>query len=431
MTPRRFPPGFLWGTASSSHQHEGGNTNNQWWDWEQEPGRIWHGDVSGDACGWWRDIAPDLDRAAGLGQNAFRMSLEWSRIEPQEGVFDESAIARYREILQSIRERGMTPMVTLHHFTNPRWLEQQGAWLNPRTPQRFARFVTYAVTQLGSLCDLWCTINEPTIYAAMGFLHGHWPPGRYDMVAARSVLVMLLKGHAAAVRAVHAVGPQHRVGIVHNLHLVDPSTPRITDVLIAKFSDVLTNGAVLSALLTGRIWPPFGYATHEIPGMRESDFIGLNYYSRSWVTFDIHRPREFFSRSYTPDHVEQSDKNSQGRSYGEIYPEGLYRSLKRVSLLKLPIYITETGLPDHDDDLRPRFILNHLSSVYKAIQEGVDVRGVFLWSLIDNFEWSEGWDLRFGLYALDEKTGKRRLRPSGALYGIIARANALPAATDV
>ncbi|KAB8143403.1 glycoside hydrolase family 1 protein [Chloroflexia bacterium SDU3-3] len=427
MTPLRFPPGFLWGTASSSHQHEGGNTNNQWWDWEQQPGSIWHGDRSGAACGWWEEIEPDLDRAVGLAQNALRISLEWSRIEPEEGRFDEGAIQRYRQILQAIRARGMTPMVTLHHFTNPRWIEQKGAWLHPETPYRFARFAEHALARLGDLCELWCTINEPTIYASMGYLHGHWPPGRYSVGQARRVLVAMLRGHGLAVQVIHAAGPQHRAGLVHNLHIVDPSTPNLGDLAIAKFLDVITNGAVLTAIQTGRIIPPFGHGRLVLPGLAESDFIGLNYYSRSWVAFDMRRPREFFSRSYTPDHAPQSDLNSQGRSYGEIYPDGLYRALKRLSGIGLPIYITETGLPDHDDDQRPQFILSHLAAVHRALREGADVRGVFIWSLIDNFEWSEGWELRFGLYGLDERTGERTLRPSGALYGIIARANALPA----
>ena len=432
MAPRRFPPGFLWGTASSSHQHEGGNTNNQWWAWEQQPGRIWHDDRSDDACGWWRDAEPDLDRAAALGLNAHRLSLEWSRIEPEEGVFDERAITRYRAILQSLHARGLTPMVTLHHFTNPLWLEAQGGWLNPGTPERFARYVAYAVRQLADLCELWCTINEPTVYTGMSYLQGLWPPGETSALLARRVLVMMLRGHAAAAEAIHSAGPRHRVGIVHNFHIVSPGTRKLRDLLVTSLADDVINGVILNALRTGRIARPVGSGTWRIPGLRDScDFFGLNYYSRSRVVFDPRAPGWTFSRGYIPDHVEQSDRNSRGEAYGEIYPAGLYHALKRLHRLNLPIYITETGLPDHDDDQRPRFLLSHLSEVYRAMEEGVDVRGVFIWSLVDNFEWSEGWDLRFGLYALDEQTGQRTLRPSGALYAIIARANALPGGDTV
>jgi beta-glucosidase len=423
MAPRRFPAGFLWGTASSAHQHEGGNDNNQWADWERQPGRIWHGDTAGDACGWWRAIEPDLDRAAALGLSAHRMSLEWSRIEPQDGVFDERAIARYRAMLESLRRRGLTPMVTLHHFTNPRWLEAQGGWLNPGAPERFARFVTYAVGQLGDLCQLWCTVNEPTIYAGMSYLYGLWPPGLTNVRPARRALTMLLRGHAAAVAAIHAAGPQHRAGLVHNFHIVAAGTRRPVDVLTARIADEAINGVILNALRTGRIGP----GGRIVPGLRDScDFFGLNYYSRSWIVFDRRAPSRAFSRSYIPEHVEQSDRNARGESYGEVYPAGLGRALKRIHQLNLPIYITETGIPDHDDDQRPRFLLSHLAEVFQAIEAGVDVRGVFVWSLIDNFEWSDGWALRFGLYAFDQQTGQRTRRPSAALYSIIARANALP-----
>jgi beta-glucosidase len=427
MAPRRFPPGFLWGTASSSHQHEGQNTNNQWWAWEQQPGRIWHGDKSGDACGWWRDIEPDLDRAAALGLNAHRLSIEWSRIEPQDGVFDPHAIARYREMLLSLRRRGLTPMVTLHHFTNPLWIEARGGWLHPATPQRFAEYVAYAVRELGDLCDLWCTINEPTVYVGMSYLDGHWPPGGRSLRLTRRVLVALLRGHAAAAAEVHRAGPHHRVGIVHNFHLMHPGSTRLRDRVVAWLADTVVNEVIIHAVRTGRIARPVGAGVRVVPGLAGScDFFGLNYYSRSWITLDLFAPGWTFSRAFTPTHVEQSDLNARGVTYGEIYPAGLYQALRRLHRLRIPIYITETGLPDHDDDQRPRFLLNHLAEVYRALRAGVDVRGVFIWSLLDNFEWSDGWALRFGLYAFDEQTGERRLRPSGALYAAIARANAIP-----
>lgn len=422
----------MWGTASSAHQHEGQNTNNQWWAWEQQAGRIWHGDTSGDACGWWDNIEPDLDRAQALGMNSHRLSIEWSRIEPRPGEWDEAAVARYREILLSLRRRGIEPMITLHHFTNPVWIENAGGWLVDSTPEHFGRFTEYAVQQFGDLCTLWCTINEPTIYAGMSYLEGLWPPGVSNFFAARRVLWGLLRGHAAAARAIHHAGPQYKVGIVHNLHIMHPGSRKLRDRMVARMADELVNGIIIHALNTGDIARPFGSGVRSIPQLRgSSDFFGLNYYGRTWIRFDTGAPAWTFSRGFIPPHVEQSDQNSRGQSYGEVYPNGIYHALKRASSLNVPIYITETGLPDHDDDQRPRFILNHLAEVHRAIDDGIDVRGVFLWSLLDNFEWSEGWELRFGLYHFDERTGERTLRPSGALYAAIARANAIPGGTEL
>jgi beta-glucosidase len=427
MAPRHFPPGFLWGTATAAHQVEGQNDNNQWWDWEQQPGRIWNGDCSRAACDWWRDPTPDLDRIAALGQNAHRLSIEWSRIEPRDGIFDEAALARYRELLMALHQRGITPMVTLHHFTNPRWLEQRGGWLHPDTPARFARFSRHAVERLGDLCQLWCTINEPMVYTAQSYLLGVWPPGATNIGTAFRVAAALLRGHAAAAAAIHAVDPALRVGIVHNLRLFDPARPSSRDTTVAMTLDYLFNEVLLAALRTGRMPPPLGNGLSEVPGLRGScDFFGLNYYTRDYVIFDPRLPLQLYGRRFIPADVPQSDAGRDGHTYGEIYPHGLYRVLRRVARLGLPIYITETGLPDADDDQRPQYILDHLAAVHRAIQEGIDVCGVFLWTLVDNFEWSEGWGLRFGLYALDQHSGERRLRRSGALYAAIARANAIP-----
>ena len=179
VTARHFPAGFLWGTATAAHQVEGNNRNNQWWAWEQTPGHIHQNQRSGLACNWWAPggAEADLDRAQALGQNAHRLSVEWSRLEPSAGVFDPAAFGRYREILTALRARGLSAMVTLHHFTNPLWFEAQGAWLNPHSVALFQRFVERVAGELGDLVDLWCTINEPNVVATLGYLVGEFPPG--------------------------------------------------------------------------------------------------------------------------------------------------------------------------------------------------------------------------------------------------------------
>lgn len=429
MPPRRFPDGFLWGTATSSHQVEGQNTNNQWWAWEHTPGHIWHGDRSGDACDWWHNAEADFDRAAALGQNAHRLSIEWSRIEPQEGRWDEAALDRYRAMLVALHARGLRPMVTLHHFTHPLWLEAQGGWLNPDTPRKFARFAAHAVRRLGDVCDLWCTLNEPIIFAAQGYLVGEFPPGVLSIRQTLAVTAALLRGHAAAVAAIRAVNPALWVGLVHHVRPFDPIKHTPLNAAVAWLYDYLFNDLVLLALRTGRLLPPIGHG-QTVPELRDScDFIGLNYYTRSRVKFDPRAARTLFGHRWTPNDVVQSDIGRSGMTYGEIYPDGLYVSLCRLRPFNVPIYITEFGLPDNDDDQRPQFILDHLGAVHRALSEGIDIRGVFLWSLVDNFEWAEGWGLRFGLYALDTKTQQRTLRPSAGLYAAIARANAIPAET--
>lgn len=180
---------------------EGENTANQWWEWEQQPGPIWRGDRSGDACGWWARPEPDFDRMAALGLNAHRLSIEWSRIEPRDGAFDEAALERYRAMLGALRARGIAPMVTLHHFTEPLWLARRGGWLHPETPARFAAFAERAARALGDLCRLWCTVNEPLVYASHGYLLGLWPPGDHDIRRALRVGVALLRPQPGRRRA--------------------------------------------------------------------------------------------------------------------------------------------------------------------------------------------------------------------------------------
>lgn len=421
-----FPPGFLWGTATSAHQVEGGNSNNDWWEFEQRPGAIWHGDRSGDACGWWQNAEPDFDLMTALNTNAHRLSVEWSRIEPEEGRFSPAAIARYRDMLLSLRRRGIEPMITLHHFTTPLWATRQGGWANPAVVQRFRYFVEYAVAALRDLAQFWCTINEPSVYAAEGYFLGVHAPGKKSFRQYLIVLRHMLLAHVVAYQAIHALQEDARVGLVVNLRLFDPANPRSPfDRLAARLFDYFFNGLTLDSAAQGRLVFPLGVGVRPAPDLRGSlDFIGLNYYTRDCAQFNLRQPTNICFRRFPTPGAEISD-SGQGGSYGEIYAEGVYRALKRVAVFGVPIYITEIGLPDADDDQRPRFLITHLAQIHRAIREGLPVRGIYHWSLTDNFEWNEGWALRFGLVAFDPLTKRREIRRSGRLYAAIARENAL------
>ncbi len=415
-----FPDDFRWGVATAAHQVEGNNTNNDWWTWEQQLGHVAQEDTSGLACNWWEDAEADFDRAASLGTNALRLSVEWSRVEPEPGSFDERALARYVEMVEGLRARGIEPMVTLHHFTNPRWLADEGGWEEAETVERFARFVKRVVEALGPACDLWCTINEPNVYAYQGYLAGVWPPGQSDLGTAMRVMRHLLLGHAAAYRAIHEIQPEARVGLAHSMQVFDPAKPRSPlDRLVTWAIDRTYNRAILSTLQRGLWALPLGFGLAL--KLRDTlDWIGLNYYTRELVTFDRTRSDAFFSRRFHADDAEMLDGG-----YGELYPQGIMRCLERLARLDLPIYITENGIPDADDDQRPRHILTHLHQVWQAVQRCYPVMGYYHWTLVDNFEWAEGWTLRFGLIALDPQTQVRTPRRSAELYGNLIRANAI------
>jgi beta-glucosidase len=415
-----FPADFKWGVATAAHQVEGNNTNNDWWAWEQQDNRIREGHKSKKACNWWENAEADFDRAADMGLNALRLSVEWSRVEPRPGEFDDSALKRYGEMLQGLRERGIEPMVTLHHFTNPSWLAEQGGWENPETVALFAHFARRVVETLGQHCDLWCTINELNVYGYLGYLEGIWPPGKSDRKTAISVIRCLLEGHAAAYQEIHAVQPKARVGLAHNMRIFDPADPHSSrDRRVAQVADRAYNQAILDALTRGRWTLPLGFGLAR--NLRHTlDWIGLNYYTRDLVAFDRAQRETLFSRRL---HAEDAELLDGG--YGEFYPQGIFRSLQRLARPGLPVYVTENGVPDEDDDQRPRYLLTHLHQVWHAIQLCYPVMGYYHWTLVDNFEWAEGWTLRFGLIALNLKNKSRKPRRSAELYAGLIRANAI------
>jgi beta-glucosidase len=412
-----FPKDFLWGTATASHQVEGNNTNNNWYEWERE-GRT-HGN-SGLACDWWGGRwKEDLDRAAAMGQNSHRLSLEWSRIQPSPDRLDEEALEYYRLVLRGLRDRRLEPMVTLHHFTDPLWLGM-GAWERKTVLSFFVKYVRRAVERLKEYCTLWCTINEPNIYTLLAYADNKFPPGKPNLRSAMQVMANLLRGHVAAYRIIHEIQPEARVGFAHHHR---PMSPRYSwsplDRLVCKWQFRIINAAFPYGVHTGVMPTPFGRI--RIPEARGTqDYFGLNYYSQDTVAFDWSKPRELFGRRYYP---QGSDITESGMNIN--YPEGLYRSIQWALQFKVPIIITENGIEDDKDSLRRRYLVGHLYQVWRAIESGWPVKGYYHWSLVDNFEWERGWTQRFGLWELDPATQVRRKRLSADLYGAICKENRL------
>lgn len=412
----RFPRDFRWGTATSAHQVEGHNAHNDWWVWEQQSGRIRNGDRSGLACDWWNHAERDFDLAAGYHQNAHRLSIEWSRVQPGPDRWDGEAVSRYREMLRGLRGLGIEPMVTLHHFTTPLWFAERGGWERDDAPALFLRFVERIVPALAEFTTLWCTVNEPVGWAISAYVTGVWPPGRRSIRSGLRALTHLLRAHAGAYRIIHHVQPEAQVGFANYFRLFDPAkVDSPFDRLVARQLSRFVNGSFVDGAAAGRV-RAFPWVTDVPEAAGTLDFVGVNYYTRDLVAFDLRSPARGFGRNFARPGAPMSDLG-----YGEIFAEGLYRVLRMASGYGKPIFITENGLPDEDDDQRPAFIVDHLAQVWRAMQDGVPVRGYYHWSLVDNFEWAAGWSLKFGLIGFDPAKQARTPRPSASVYAEICR----------
>ncbi len=423
LVPLEFSEDFLWGVSTAAHQVEG-NSENQWSDWEAG-GHIRSGDSCGSACDWWNNAERDFDLVRDMGLNAMRFSVDWSRIEPQEGEWDVSALRRYREMLDGLVQRGICPMICLHHFTHPRWFEKKGAFLSPDAPELFERFTRRVVGALEDRCHRWLTFNEPNVYAAMGYALGEFPPGRSgDIAAAIGVVSAMARSHLRAYRAIHELQSHAEVGWAHHYVALEP-VRRGPDRWIASLVNELFNESFLRLMQYGRLPFPLSMLDGNAGEVKGAcDFVGLNVYSRFHVAFDFRNTAQAFARLFVPPHVPQGD-SAWERPYGEAYPQALRRAVERSRELGKPIYILENGVPDAQDRIRPWLIVNAVKELHQLIAEGHDIRGYYHWTLTDNFEWTEGWHLRFGLVALDPATQERTMRKSGQLYSEIARRNAL------
>jgi len=425
VTAERFPADFLWGTATAAHQVEGGNHANDWWAWEAEPGHIKNGDRSDPACDQYRRFPEDFALLRQLHQNAHRLSLEWSRIEPRPGEFSSGAITHYADVLRALRAVGMRPVVTLHHFTNPTWIAEAGGWEAPETAERFATFADRMMVELGDLAGDWVTINEPTVVAYQGFVRGEWPPGRRSMGAAARVLVTLLRGHWLAYERMKHRHPDARIGLAHHLRIFDPArrfAPQ--DNLVALAFQRIFNETILRSLREGRLAFPLTRAGKASGPRPSQDFIGLNYYTRELVRFNHRYRGELFGERVIKDGLVRSDLD------WEVYPEGLYRTLLWLRRERLPIMVLENGIADREDALRPEFVRSHARAMLRALDAGVPLRGYFHWTCFDNFEWAEGYSARFGLIANDLTTQERRLRPSAHVFAELCRTGAVPPSVE-
>ncbi len=395
----RFPDGFFWGTATSSYQIEGGLTND-WSLWEQSPRRLAALKKqnlapavefqSGQASNSWEHLEDDIAAIKRIHNNAYRFSIEWSRVEPDDGVFDETAISRYAHFVRRLKEEGIEPFVTLWHWPLPLWLHAKGGWEHAAT---IDRFVAYAQKMVEALPDVrfWITLNEPEGFTGNSYLIGIWPPQKKNPIIYWKVLNHLVAAHNRAYTAIKLIRPEAQISI---------STPRA---YFTSWPDPIS----FLAKRFARWW----WNDRFMNAIKDRlDFVGFNYYWRVQVGLFG------YSKSAGP---RQSDMG------WEIYPEGIYHELIELKKYNLPIYITENGLADADDSKRPTFLRDMLANVHRAISEGADVRGYFHWSLIDNFEWAHGFGPKFGLFAVDRTTWERIPRPSATLYGQIAKKNAV------
>jgi beta-glucosidase len=414
-----FPADFLWGTATSAHQVEGNNLNNDWWAWEEEVGHIAGAGRSGLAGNWWAAAEVDFDHAAEMGTNALRLSVEWSRIEPEPSVFDDDALGRYREMLQALRARGIEPLVTLHHFTNPLWLVAKGDFGSDLVVDYFRRYTAKVVAAIGDLVPRWITFHEPIVYLLYRYVYRCFPqPAAGGWPAAMRALRHVLACHAAAYRTIKAARPQAQVGVAKNyLQVKAPEDGNWLDRRWAGWLSGLANDLWLTAMATGRLrWPAGPAHVDHLAGA--FDFVGLDYDTLWRASFPPRAGRL----------VETSAAATAAPGDGfpfELYPAGLFTAVKQVLPYGKPIYITAHGLPDAADRRRPGAILSHLRELWRAISFNFPVMGYYHRTLVDSFEWEQGWDPRFGLIALDLETQARTWRPSAFLYQEICRAGAI------
>lgn len=415
-----FPEGFLWGATVSAHQVEGGNYANDWWRWEQRPGRIRDGSNSQVAADHFQRFAADLELARKLGLRSLFLSVEWSRIQPDSESFDEAAIAHYTGVLDAMIARDIEPVCVLHHAANPGWFGERRGWLNPKAPEFFACYAARMAAVLGSKCRWWIPLYEPMHTLRKAYLEGQWPPGLRNPIAAIArALPHMQRAHDAAYDAIHAQRPDAMVGVALRGAAGTPEDPdRSWDWRAAQIQTawptVFLNS--LGRLVTEGLRPRRAARGARV---RPLDFLGVSYYGKQMVRFSpLRLPQLFVERTHLDMEPAAAElHNSCATAFRDV--------LSAMAGYNLPILITGNGVATEDDRQRCSYLLDHVSVVQRCLEEGVDVRGYFHRAFLDGFEWTRGYSARYGLVHVTRETLARTPNPSAYLYKEICETNAV------
>ncbi len=404
MKKLKFPENFAWGVATASYQVEGGNSNSDWWQWEKK-GKA--DDESGMACDYWNRYEQDHDMLEELGVDVFRLSIEWSRVETEDGAFSDEAILHYRNILQDLKKRNIRTQVTLWHWTSPIWFQDKYGFHKKSSVEIFARYGEKIVQELGDLIDTYLTFNEPMVPLGQGFLAGAFPPGFRNPFKFMNAVNNIAKAHKKTYEIIHRMRPDAQVGITY----------------LYNWYESEGFGILLDAINNIAQWYRIDLLGNKIKGFQ--DFIGIDYYRLGKIKFDWRNIKMDSRNQIYLGFTIEEDKDNVMKWIS--YPKGIYLVLKEASAkYKLPIYISENGVPTREgleDTERIKYIKEHLDFVHKAITEGVDVRGYNFWSLMDNLEWLYGYEPKFGLIEIDYKTLERKPRKSFYEYAKICKSN--------
>ncbi len=379
---KTFPKGFFWGAATASYQVEGGIENTDW----AQSARERKVPACGQACDHYNLYEKDFDIIQLLGQNTHKISIEWARIEPKEGEFNEKEIEHYKRVLDALHRRNIRPIVNMWHFTLPVWLSQKGGFENKESPEIFARYCGYVMDKLGNKSGLWLTLNEPIVFSSNGYMRGNWPPFKKNIFLFLRVIRNLINAHNLAYGVMKKIQPQAQIGVAKN-NIFFHANWNPFNQIAAMFMNWFWNRRFLN-----------GIKDHQ-------DFIGLNYYFH----------KKFGDKAFY-------EKTDMG---WDIYPDGLYKTLLELKRYNKPVIVVENGIADVSDNKRADFIKDHINAVHRALESGVDIRGYLYWSLLDNYEWAFGFEKRFGLVEINYATQTRTVRPSALEYKKICDANAL------